>query len=347
MKKQQILHISIADKFINPFILFIEDHFDISTHHFFILGGDHTKFIALKKSNVYQCHGLLNLVKLIGKMQISDKIFIHGLSFELTKILVPQTWLLDKCYWMILGGDLYFNHPPKKGLKSNIKNIMSKFVISRIKHFITHIEGDYKLAQKWYGANGQWHECFMYPSNLSHEIPKRSLVCEDVNILLGNSADPSNNHAEAMDKLRNHTKENTNINIYCPLSYGDQLYARKISAYGRSLFGNKFIALHNFLPLQEYTELLRKIDIAIFNHPRQQGMGNIVGLLGSGKKVYLRNDVTTWQTLKNLGIEIYDIKNLDLLPIHNHIAQNNKQLIANYFSRENLIYQWSKIFGEN
>jgi len=34
------------------------------------------------------------------------------------------------------------------------------------------------------------------------------------------------------------------------------------------------------MPLDEYLNLLAKIDIAIFNHKRKQAMGNITTLLG-------------------------------------------------------------------
>ena len=46
------------------------------------------------------------------------------------------------------------------------------------------------------------------------------------------------------------------------------------------------------MPFNQYLEFLGKIDIAIFNHRRQQGFGNAITLLGLGKKVYL-NSVST------------------------------------------------------
>ena len=42
------------------------------------------------------------------------------------------------------------------------------------------------------------------------------------------------------------------------------------------------------LPLSDYLKILGKIDIAIFNHERQQAVGNITSLLGLGKKVYIK-----------------------------------------------------------
>jgi hypothetical protein len=41
-----------------------------------------------------------------------------------------------------------------------------------------------------------------------------------LSILLGNSADPSNNHVEALERLLPYRDQD--IKIYAPLSYGDQ-----------------------------------------------------------------------------------------------------------------------------
>ena len=99
---------------------------------------------------------------------------------------------------------------------------------------------------QWYGVSGKWHECFMYPSNLYRELPVHDSPHDGLNILLGNSADPSNNHKEVLDKLRSYATEN--IRIYCPLSYGDRKYAQIVSDYGRLMFGEKFLALRDFMP---------------------------------------------------------------------------------------------------
>ena len=45
-------------------------------------------------------------------------------------------------------------------------------------------------------------------------------------------------------------------------------------------FWRKFKPLVDFMPFDEYLNLLAKVDIAIFNHKRQQAMGNTTILLG-------------------------------------------------------------------
>ncbi|WP_281950358.1 hypothetical protein [Nitrosophilus kaiyonis] len=97
-----------------------------------------------------------------------------------------QPWLLRKCYWIMYGGDFYF--PDKQSW-------VKKQVIKKIGHLVTYVKGDYDLVKKWYGANGKYHECFMYPNNLyTHYEVKRKEKRNIINVQIGNSADPINNH---------------------------------------------------------------------------------------------------------------------------------------------------------
>jgi hypothetical protein len=253
-----------------------------------------------------------------------------------------QPWLLKKCFWAIWGVDLYTYQLGDRTLGWWRNEFFRRFAIKRLGHFITHIKGDYKLAQQWYGAQGEWHECFMYPSNLYQEAPAKSLPHKGINILLGNSADPTNNHIEVLDNLKCYADES--IRIYCPLSYGDQSYAQKVSYYGSSLFGEKFIALRDFMPLNKYNELLAEIDIAIFNHNRQQGMGNTTSLLGMGKKVFIQEGVTPYMMFESIGIKVYPIHNLDLNLIAPGVALANCMAVKNYFSIDRLKEQWGMIY---
>lgn len=349
MQGGKVLHVMHAEKFIEPFIEFVEDNFDdFGSRHSFFVWGDNKKFNIksrpnVKNSNDRRIEKVKYLFALMSAMQKSEKVIVHGLFVWWHLIILSLVpWHLKKCYWVIWGGDLYTYKLSKRSLGWLKKEVFRRFVIKRIGHFITHIEGDYKLAQQWYGSKGEWHECFMYPSNLYQEAPTQSLPHKGANILLGNSADPTNNHLEVLDKLKCHAGEN--IKIYCPLSYGDQSYAQKISDCGASLFGEKFIALRDFIPFEKYIELLGKIDIAIFNHNRQQGMGNITTLLGMGKKVFIREDVTPYKMFEKIGIRVYPINKLDLNLIDVDVALANSLAVMDYFSIDRLKEQWEVIY---
>lgn len=349
MSKGIILHLCALDKFIEPFYSFTKKNFEkeFDRHIFYIKKGksSHAEPIGENVLCAEKAGKLTRYTALIRYMYSSEKIILHGLfDYQALLLLFFNPWLLKKCYWAIWGGDLYYRVNQKNNIQWIVREIIRKIIIKRIGHFITHIKGDCDLAKKWYGGNGAWHECFMYPSNLFQEAPIQTLPHVGINILVGNSADPSNNHIEVLDSLKCHA--GSDIRIYCPLSYGDQSYAQRVSDYGASLFGDKFIPIRDFMQLEKYNELLAKIDIAIFNHKRQQGMGNITTLLGLGKKVHIRNEITSWDFLKSLNIKIYDINSIEVSKIEAATLNGNKDIVMKYFSRDNLIKQWSKIFGK-
>jgi len=102
--------------------------------------------------------------------------------------------------------------------------------------------------------------------------------------------------------------------------------------------------LIELMPFEKYLEFLSKIDIAIFGHKRQQAMGNIITLLGLGKKVYMRSDITSWQLFQNIGVKVFDVENIDLELIDEHTKRDNQQKIKKYFSEESYICQLKNIF---
>jgi hypothetical protein len=222
-------------------------------------------------------------------------------------------------------------------------------LIKRIGHLVTYIPGDVDLARKWYGARGEYHECLMYLSNVVNPqvlqgVEQAESTQSGLTILVGNSADPSNNHIEALEKLLPYKDQD--IKIYVPLSYGDQAHAKKIIEQGKDWFGEKFFPMISFMPFDQYLKFLKSVDIAIFNHKRQQAMGNTITLLGLGKTVYMRNDVSQWQFFKDLNVKIFSASKFDLSTFDRLEIDSNKAIVINKFCLKTLISQYSKIFDK-
>lgn len=342
-----ILHVVSLEKFIPPFIEFLGEHFDLS-HHRFWLKGDRNKYPYQDNQSTYQVNpGVLGYLhgylKLIVDLNNANKIILHNLfDIKIVFLLVCMPWLLKKSYWVIWGADLYVHQVTKKKWRWHRNEWIRRFAISRLGHFITHIRGDYELAQNWYGARGQWHECFMYTSNLYRDYPIEPKPHDGIHILLGNSATSTNNHLDALEKLRPFAHDN--IKIYCPLSYGDASYGDLVERAGVAIFGSNFIPLRDFIPFERYLELLSDIDIAVFNHNRQQGMGNITTLLGMGKTVYIRSDISSWTTLNKMGLVLGDTLTSDFRKLPKETILANRAIVAKSFSERALIHQLSMIF---
>ncbi len=144
-----------------------------------------------------------------------------------------------------------------------------------------------------------------------------------------------------------------NIKIICPLSYGgENNYVREVEDYGKKLFGNKFIPLKNFIPPGEYAKILREVDVALFNHKRQQALGTVLSLLYVGAKVFIRVETTSFDALSRLGLKLFPIEELgkldfnDFIFIDNETKASNKKAVGREFSNENYVRIWKNLFKD-
>ncbi len=347
----RVLHCMYAEKFIQPYIDFISDNFNLKNHYFLIRKNNN--YPIRKSKNIYFVkNGESKLARIFLHMKYfssSEKIILHGiLSKELWFTLLIQPWVLKKCYWVIWGGDLYSSIGKSKYIKSYIYENVKKLVISRIGFLLTFIYGDYLLAKSKYSASGKYLECLMYQSNTLDKLTvlkkvqpgKRTKI--SVKILAGNSAHTTNNHLELFQKLLPFKEKD--ILIYCPLSYGPRNYALEIAKAGKDLFGDKFIPLLTFMPLEDYLTLISSIDIAVYNHRRQQALGQTIALLQRGKKVYMRSDVSQWDFFNDMNIKIFDLNNINLYPISISEQKKNIRQIKNNLTERHLLDQWKSIF---
>lgn len=341
-----ILHVCNQSPIIVEFVRFAQKHFDLS-HHVFLHLGESKKYTIDKYDGINhvfikKLSQSLTLAKYFYK---SDKVILHGLfDARLILFLTLNPWLLHKCYWIIWGADLTFHGNRKQTIKNNLIEKMRGIVIKRLGHIITYIRGDYELAQRWYGTLGSYHVCFMYPSNIFTKhmiVPKTD---DSICVQVGNSADPANNHLEVFEKLLCYKEQN--LKIYVPLSYGNFEYAQQIITIGTGMFGDKFIPLTDFLAIDKYQEFLANIDIAIFNHKEQQAMGNTIALLGLGKKVFIRKEVTPWKAFEELGIKVFDVNNFALDLIDSQTKDRNIEKVKEVFTEKNLVKQLSDIYGQ-
>lgn len=348
----RILHVCNTDKFIPGFIRFVQHHFDARRHHFWLM-GDHTRYpvadgVDPDHAVIDRVHNsaaghLAGYLRLIVLAQRCEKIILHGLSRKkLEKLFWAMPWVLPKCYWIIWGSDLYAYRKKDESAARKRREFFRRPVIRRMGHLVTFLEGDVALARQWYGARGRYHECLVYPSNLFEPTPPTTDASGTCHLLLGNSADPANCHFELLERLAPFAGED--LRLYVPLSYGSATHAESVIDKGRALFGEKFIPLTEFMPLEQYAALLHRMDIAIFGHHRQQAMGNAIKLLGMGKKVYLRQGVAQRHLFERLGILCFDIDNFSTARLDPTVAARHHDIIASWFSERKLRAQLERVF---
>ena len=326
------LHIGPNSRIYIDCIKFIKENFDEKEH----------KFLYPKEKGKSLIENIFFIIKFTIYGLKAQKIFIHGL-FNKKMIIFLYIFrnFLKKSYWIIWGGDLY-SYNDRKG-NSYFYNI-EDYVKGNMKGYITHIKGDYELTKDFFFTEGKFYYSFFYPSNLYKKINLKRIEKNELWIQIGNSADPSNNHFEILEKLSKF--KNMDIKLFCILSYGgNEEYNKKVIDKGIEIFNDKFHPVLNFMKFEEYMKFLSSLDIAIFAHNRQQGFGNITSLLSMKKSVYIKETVTTYETLKDMGIQIKSFdKFIDLETFDDNILENNRKIIEKNFSEKKLKEQLKIIF---
>lgn len=288
-------------------------------------------------------------LKLYSLMTEADKIIIHSLASPfLLLLLMFNTKVSHKFYWIIWGKDLYFKESVNMRNPINfVYEIVRKLSLKNVRHVLTNGKGDYELAKEWYGLNAEFHEMegVVYPYNSSVVVEKNINWRENCQkILLGNSASKSNAHLEALDMLKQ--KDDGHMEIICPLSYGGkQKYIDSVVLKGNQLFGERFKPLLEFFSLEEYNNILNQVDIAYFYHNRQEAFNNTLTLIGRGKKVYIRKCSNLWEFFIDRGVIIHDSEKLDDAFLCNDalsIIKDNQEKVLNIVSPELSAIAWKK-----
>ena len=350
-----ILHVCSLDKFIPPFVKLIDEEFSDKDHQFWVVGVQKLKqypiegadnVFIVKRSVVAQ---VFAYVRLIFMLHRAEKVILHGLfNIRVVVILALCPWLHRKCYWVLWGGDLYVKRNGKRTFSWKVKEFFRRPVIRRFRVIVTTVPGDFDLAKKWYSTKAKFIHSLMYSSHVAREIKLSDEMSKvQLNIQVGNSADPENRHLEVFKDLER-LLSNEDFYVYCPLSYGNAEYARVMEGMGEAMFGRRFYPLVEFMSFDDYNDYLSKIDVAIFNHQRQQAMGNIIGLLSMGKTVYLRSSETPYHYLAGLGVKILDFESLGekLYKLNEKEKSENVRIIQKHFTEKNLVDSWEKVFND-
>ena len=182
---------------------------------------------------------------------------------------------------------------------------------------------------------------FVYGAGLNSVqiIDKVSSEKSPLIIWLGNSDTAANNHLDAFDILE--TLKDENIEIICPLNYGNIQYANNIAVEGKRIFGDKFKPLLNYIPRDEYYDLMDTVDIAYMAHRRGQAAGNIIAFIKKGVRIVMNDESSIYKLFKDYGISIQTEHWLNITkfnklkkPLADTVKQNNITIINSKTANE-------------
>lgn len=308
-----------------------------------------------------------------------DAIFLHSLGVLKPQLIVSIPKSI-KVFWFAWGYDIYtipkdpfikvdlYGTETKKVKKTieeknvNWKIKLKSFIkeitfynnyytrqyykaISRIDYFSGILDYEFYLMQNipaFRAKKVNYRYCRIKPDSTTD-----SNLFKGKNILIGNSADYSNNHLDILKYFKNINLGDSTV--FVPLSYsGNREYVDCVKSKYSSAFGENFVPLENFMSYQEYYEILNSCSVMIFAHERQQAMGNIYTALKMGCKVYLSETNKVFSYYKNLGVTVFSIqKDLNQeninKPLTDEQIMNNKKILSQIVSRETYFKQINHI----
>ncbi len=331
MKK--IIHIIYDDKFFDN-QLPIFDSLESFESKFVLYLNDKNKKIKYIK-NIDRVAFVFSYADLLNIVSDADIVYFHSFSsscYELVskipknKIVIAWFWGYDIYNTEVFDGviDIELYKPFTKNYfkcsgKTKLRRLLRKFVyrvllkkhylkirnkaFSRIDYCMPVLRYEYDLIKK----NSFFKAKYFTLPRLKCQPENRELLERSNNILFGNSATPTNNHLDVFEVLKNVNKVEDR-NIIIPLNYGDNRYRSYLKEQISNYSFHKLQLLENFLPFDDYNQLINSCSYAIFGHLRQQAIYNVNYCLSHGIKVFLYKDSIAYHQFKNIdGYIIYSI----------------------------------------
>lgn len=341
--------------YCKAYVEYVNSRFNPSDNIFVLCGSNprvlqsEENLIILNKKRIQ----FLKSVKALLNKYPDAKIFFHYFSY--VKIIISFiTNRKQKKYWLFWGGDFYtqVNYPmydkktakiivEKKqfSLRSLITRYLFRLSLKYKMDYIAVSAAEFKIIKSYLKTSAKQID-FIFPNPVG-KIPEFKPHTDNrkLKILLGNSADPSNNHISIIDLLHG---LDLDYEVIVPLSYsGSEEYKNYVLSYGKQLLGERFVPLTKFLSQDEYLDLLLQVDVAIMNHYRQQAVGNIRILLAAGKKVYLNDVNPVYVFFEDMGVHLERIDENILgslmIPLNYEVALNNRNLVTSFYSDEQIV----------
>lgn len=150
-------------------------------------------------------------------------------------------------------------------------------------------------------------------------------------VQLGNSASMTNNHLDAALWISRSNAMDAEILVPC--SYGDQMNAKHIQNNWPRRLRARTTFLKDFLPIEEWNELASNYSIKVFNHVRQEALGNILQAIANGQTVFINPRAISREFLDNIPVHYKLIYSDELTPLTEQQAQENRQALELFLGK--------------
>ncbi len=353
--------VTYNEKFIPRQLQLLNAEFGQNDQEFYLIGGGKGLEEVLG-ANIYRLTKRSLLAFVISAHRANRLVFNGLYSQSILTFLLLFPWLIRKAVWLPWGGDLYWRGLVPATRWNRFLDHLRRRFICQLNAIATPTRGDYLKAQEMYQTRARYIDgcpnIFAFErEDLDQEKARASVLRQTKKakiIQIGNSGDPSNEHLEVFEWIKEYASEN--IEIHVPLSYGfagEEGYRDEVLQRGRELFGEKFKPMTRLLEAAEYNQYLSTVDVMIFNHKRQQGFGNMVISLYLGTKMYLRSSVSTWTFLKDkMGCTVFDTESIlgmtysRFTELESTIRTKNEKAVSHLFDRKWQKQRWEELYRE-
>lgn len=339
-------------------ISYLEDNFPDTEKEYYII--DRRQVVQLPE--LVSVHRILSYAeflwnrKLIHSICTANKIVVSGV-FTMQYILpIYGRDVLRKTYWQFWGGDYeQFRTNTRLSWKLGINKLLtaSNLRLARGIILLTRQEINVftevfpiTLNQRIFYAivpPGAGDEDFISQVRM---VGRKKTAQDIKRIVIGNSATSSNQHLEIFEHIKH--MDLTRVELFCPLSYGEDEYRDRVVRRGKELFGDCFHPIVDYMKYEDYMCFLNTCDVGIYNNNRQQALGNINRLLDLGKKVFLPKRMREY--CADYGYVTYAVETIsyrstkELFDFPEEVAEHN---IGCAGKRTQDIYDsWHHIFGD-
>jgi dTDP-N-acetylfucosamine:lipid II N-acetylfucosaminyltransferase len=358
----EILHVAYGGVIMSDYIRFLNENFDIDKHSVVILGNatdlspellEHGNAYILDIKKPRQFFGLLSYI-MSAELIILHSLGVQGL-LKLFFLLNPS--IMRKSVWVAWGGDLYQWKRNGKDIVSKVSNCVNYMIRKRIRYFVGIFPPDIDFFKKEFQSSAKTFYASYVGGLYSHfynadlgllTLEEKIARGETINIQIGHQCNPILNHIEVLEQL--HKFKDENIRIFVPLSYGDMGWGDLVEDRALSLFGHKVHCMREMMPKDDYLDYLSTIDIAIFNTPRQIGLGNITPLLFMKKKIFVPEGSVMYDFYTSLGIPIVDynrVKSMDFNEFTHPVdmSKGKEYVLQNGLNKKKKVEMWRNVFN--
>ena len=364
------LHIVPDEKVINRAIKAFDSVFPDENIFIIILrdGNVQPRYVEEQENVYFSVYEEKTFWNIVGDINRYTAVIIHFFTSESVKFVISISH--PAIYWIAWGADLYSGLLEGRGFQLyEDRKILWRISPKKLPYFLyallykillykrTHnmckavrkvhyfvpdsMYDEYPLLLSYYPefAHLEYKDFFYYPID---EILGTTLylsITKGNNIIVGNSSSPSGNHVLVFQRLKErnilHDRK-----VLVPLSYGNMRYADYVMKKGRQYLGDKFIAIRNFMPLEEYNRLLLSASIFIYGNWRQEAVGNILIALFIGGKVFLEERNPLYAFYKSQGLTIFGMNELTekqcSLPLPDGDIATNRRILEELYSKKRL-----------